>query len=192
MGSHILLRAIMQVPTLIACLVLLVSSIKAASIEDGSPVPSVTASIEEPTAKDDEWKEFERYFGNVALSKECCSTILDLIGKIHHIPAWIKAPAKAACQFVPGSGHQVSGAICTALKPFHLKGPCEKVCDKAMNTAHCKDGVSKNEGLMNEENQEMLSISQSPFVSTEAKSASKYSVQSATGFFRFNWDVIMH
>ena len=69
-----------------------------------------------------------------------------MIGKIHKIPRWIKAAAKAACRAVPGSGHQVCGAICSALKPFKLKGPCEQVCDEAMKTAHCESASSENEG----------------------------------------------
>ena len=84
--------------------------------------------------------------GNVALSEQCCSTIFDDIEKIVHIPALIKPIAMSACQQIPGSGKEACGTICSALAPFGIEGPCHQVCDGAMESIHCENGATGNEG----------------------------------------------
>ena len=84
--------------------------------------------------------------GNVALSEQCCSTIFDDIEKIVHIPALIKPIAMSACQQIPGSGKEACGTICSALAPFGIEGPCHQVCDGAMESIHCENGDTGNEG----------------------------------------------
>ena len=82
----------------------------------------------------------------MALSEQCCSTIFDDIEKIVHIPALIKPIAMSACQQIPGSGKEACGTICSALAPFGIEGPCHQVCDQAMESVHCENGVNGNEG----------------------------------------------
>ena len=52
----------------------------------------------------------------------------------------------SACQQVPGSGKEACGTICSALSPFGIEGPCHQVCDQAMESVHCENGVIRNEG----------------------------------------------
>ena len=82
----------------------------------------------------------------MGLSEQCCSTIFDDIGMIVHIPPLVKPIAMAACQRIPGSGKQVCGTICSALAHFHIEGQCHQVCDGAMESIHCENGVSGDKG----------------------------------------------
>ena len=70
--------------------------------------------------------------GNVATPKECCTSILDLMGESVPIPFFIKPAVMSACDAVLVSGELGCSAICMgALAPFGLDGQCIQACDRS-------------------------------------------------------------